>query len=353
MNAAEQAKDLDAQSILAIPENQPERLFPPEAGAAKQLYRRLARRWHPDVSGSPDALPVFKRIDKLYNAAVEKLQTGTWQEVGYFTCNLVDGKRLRVRSDAERRFDLGVLHISPTTATYVVERQYEGFFRGALQTIGSISLSDSRIRDVYFPRLPTTFKTYEAQDSLILTLRKSPDEVLLRDLAPYLAKDNRDRHVAWITSRMLELARLLNYLGLSHNAITSDSLFVSPEQHTLSLFGGWWYATPLGQPLEYVAQEAVEFLPDADGKPLSATSRLDVDMAKAVSRELLGDRGGTSFSISKPAPAAMLNFLRQPGHGDPQKEIESWYQKALPDSFGPRTFVRLPVTYAEVYSPAG
>ena len=146
---------------------------------------------------------------------------------------------------------------------------------------------------------------------------------------------------------------MVDYLGLTHNAITLDTLFVSPRDHALSLFGGWWYAAPIGQALTYVPPEAVEFLPDNKGAPLVATPKMDLEMAKAAARELLGDRGGTRFPKTKPAPDAMLAFLRQPSGGNPQKELEHWYQRVLPESFGVRRFIELPVTYSDIYQPGG
>ena len=351
MTSIKQPEKLDAKALLQIDLNAPERLFPRDAEAIKRIYHKLASKWHDDTSA--DAGKVFVHIKKLRDKAREKLANDTWQEAGFFTCRLEDGKIFRVRSDAVRPFDLGTLHISPTTATYVVKKDYAELFENAIGMIGTLKFTDDKMKDIYFSRLPLTTKIYKAEDALILTVRKNTDEVLLRDLMPFLAKENRDRHVAWIASRMQEMVRLVDYFGVTHNAITLDTVFVSPQDHTISLLGGWWYAKPVGQAMDYVPPEAVDFLPDTKGKPLLATPRIDLEMVKASARELLGDRGGTSFPKSKPAPDAMLAFLRQPSGGNPQKELEHWYQRVLPESFGARRFIELPVTYSDIYQPGG
>jgi hypothetical protein len=169
---------------------------------------------------------------------------------------------------------------------------------------------------------------------------------------PFLKKDSQDRHVAWIVSRMHEMVRYLDYTGMTHNAITLDNVFVNPAEHSIALFGGWWYAKPVDHIIEYASSEALEFLPDTGGRALRATAKVDLEMAKAAGRELLGDRGGTSFLKTKPAPDAILTFLREPSSGIPQKDLERWYQKILPDSFGERHFVKLPFTYNDVYQPS-
>jgi hypothetical protein len=348
---------LTAAQILALDEKTPERLFPRDEAEVKRIYHGLAKIWYPDVNPDPLAADVFKRLAALHEAAKQKLTNNTWQEPGTFTCHLKSGKTFRVRSDAVRDFELGTLHVSPTTITYVVDRQYADLFQNAVQRIKALAFLDdkgkpsAKMKEVYAPCLPTVFKTYEAESAFILTIKKRPDDVRLRDLLPHLPKDTRDRHVAWITSRMLEMGRYLDHAGLTHNAMTLDTVFASPSGHTIGLFGGWWYAAPFGTPLTAVPGEATEFLPDTGSNPVYADGTPDREMIRAAARELLGDRGGTRFTMSKPAPQPMIDFLRLPSSGSAQNDLHDWYQDFLPRSFGPRRFTKLPVTYSDVYQP--
>lgn len=356
-NAASDIKDiekLDAASILAIDISKPELYFPPDIDDIKGLYRRMAKHWHPNYNKDADAPDVFAHLALLKKAALEKIEQRTWQEPGYFSCRLTNGKMFRAKADAERSFDLGKLYIGPTAATFVVRKEYAALFQNAKQVIGKLRFENNKMRDIYAAHLPTQTKFYESDDAYIFVARKGKGEVLLRDLLPSVASQKRpDCHAAWIISRLTEMARYLDYTGISHNAITLDTVFVSPAEHTISLLGGWWYATPVGDALAYAPFEALDFLPDTGGKSIVANPRLDLEMVKAAGREILGDRGGTRLRMLKPAPAPMIQYLRTPTSGDAQKDLSDWYQKILPDSFGPRRFTELKVTYSDIYQPGG
>jgi hypothetical protein len=343
---------LTADALLGI--HEPERVFAANFKEIATLYHRLAKIWYPDQNKSAQARAVFEHIVALKNSAEKKLTDGTWQEPGCFTCRLANGKLFKVRSDARRDFDLGTMHISPTTVTYVISKEYETLFRNALANFAKLPFADDKMKKMYATRLPTTFKTYETTDSLIVTVRKAKDEVLLRDLIPHLKKERLDCHAAWITSRLIEMVRYLDYAGLSHNAITPDTVFVSPQGHSISLLGGWWYAKPLGQQLDFVPGEAIDYLPQNAGTtPAIATLKVDLEMVRATSREILGDRGGTRLSLLKTAPEPVLTYLRTPSSGDPQNDLATWYEKIMPQAFGPRRFTELKVTYSDIYQPGG
>ena len=354
--------DFTAEQILGIKADNPEALFQPDLAAVTRDFRALAKKWHPDINKDPQASDVQKHIFELREKAEEKLACGAWQEAGYFTCRLTNGKKFRVRADASHKFELGTMHISPTTITYVVDRAYADLFRNAVDVCRSLKFADDKkhklfgdaertMKEVYAPRLPTEFKTYETADSLILTVRKGTEDILLRDLKAHLPKKNLDRHVAWMMSRLHELTRYLDYAGIAHNGIALDTVFISPCNHTASLFGGWWYATPLNKTIKAVSAVAEEFLSEKTldtGKP---DPKVDLEMMRAVGRELLGDRGGTSLAFKKAAPPGMLDYLRLPSSGDAQKDLTHWYDDVLQKSFGARRFIELKVKYSDVYQP--
>ncbi len=49
-------------------------------------------------------------------------------------------------------------------------------------------------------------------------------------------------HVAWIVSRMENIACVLEYSEMVHHGISIDSLFINPVTHEAVLYGGWWNA---------------------------------------------------------------------------------------------------------------
>ncbi|MDD5586206.1 MAG: hypothetical protein PHY92_04515 [Alphaproteobacteria bacterium] len=344
---------LTADEILAINPGNPEALFRPDLDGITSDFRALSKKWFPDLNKDPKASDVQRRLIDLRNSAKDKLDRNEWQQVGYFTCSLSNGKKFRVRSDKSQAFELGTMHISPTTLTYVVWHEHADLFMNAVSVFGAFTFPDDKVKKVYAPCLPTDFRTYETPDTLILTLRKKPEDVLLRDLLPHMAKKDLARHVAWVMSRLHEMARYLDCSGIVHNAVTLDNVFASPSDHTIGLFGGWWYATPLNKLLKAVPAGTEEFLSDETLQTGMPDQKVDLEMIRAVGRELLGDRGGTRLPILKCAPEPMINYLRLPSSGDAQKDLEHWYQAVLPKSYGARRFIELKVRYSDVYPTKG
>lgn len=351
--ALDRLLNLTADQILDIGVEQPEALFEPDPSAIDRAFRALSKKWFPDFNSDPQAVKVQQRLNDLRKNAKEKLAQRAWQLPGYFSCALTNGKTFRVRSDASHKFDLGTMHIGPTTVTYVVNRDYGDLFSNALAVFKAFSFPDDRVREVYEPSLPMAFKTYDANDGLILTVRKKPEDILMRDLVRFIPEKNLDKHVAWIMSRLHEMARYLDYVQIVHNAITFDNVFISPVDHTVGLFGGWWYAAPVSGTLGAVPEAAEPFMRDETLETGVPDPMVDLEMIRAVGRELLGDRGGTRLPFLNNAPEAMVEYLRLPSSGDAQKDLSLWYQKVLPKSFGPRRFIELPVRYRDVYPTKG
>ena len=71
-------ESLPAERLLCIKEA--ELLFSQSPRQAKEEYRMLARRWHPDFEKTPIAPRVFTHLVQLYELAQQKLEDGSWRE---------------------------------------------------------------------------------------------------------------------------------------------------------------------------------------------------------------------------------------------------------------------------------
>lgn len=344
---------LTADEILAISPDNPEKIFEPDLNAITKVFRDLSKKWYPDFNPDTKAAEVQQRLLDLRDKAKEKLDNNEWQQTGFYSCKLVSGKTFRVRADISRPFDLGTMHVGPTTITYVFDQTHADFAQTAEKTFKKLTFADDKMKQVFAPALPTTFQTYEARKGIILTIRKKPDDIVLRDLLPFMKGADFDRHIAWVTSRLQQMARYLDYIGIVHNAITLDNVFASPSDHTIGLFGGWWYAAQKDTPLIAVPQEAEPYLSEETLQTGMADPKLDLEMIRAAAREALGDRGGTRLALSKAAPAPMLDYLKFPSSGDAHADYQRWYDDVLPRSFGPHRFIKLDVRYDDVYKGKG
>lgn len=119
-------------------------------------------------------------------------------------------------------------------------------------------------------------------------------------------------HVAWIVSRMENIACLFNYNDVTHNGIETDSLFINPKTHEAVLMGAWWRMTPvnttadlkalretakklLGRDYESIPKMFKDFL---DGKP-AADAFSDFEKWDEVIEKGLGGRHFHTLSASK------------------------------------------------------
>jgi len=54
----------ECYSILEIPSGS-------DAAAIREAYKRMAKKWHPDISRHPDAKEIFQRIQKAYSLLIK------------------------------------------------------------------------------------------------------------------------------------------------------------------------------------------------------------------------------------------------------------------------------------------
>ena len=339
---------LTAESLLAIPLSAPERLFTGDADQARQEFRALVSIWHPDRCRRAEANPVFQHLNRLYDAAVQKLQKGFWQTADLLTLRATDGTRYEISYRREHEFELGRLFIGAETVTWLVGKEHADLFENALAVINSLPFADGRMAAEMQPALPEIAAQIETRDQLALVMRKAPDWLLLRDVLDLCGGRMDARHVAWIISSLLNLACYLDFARLAHNAILSNAVFISPQQHSSALLGGWWYAVRQGQPLRAAPAATVQYAPPDAITRKRSDIRTDLELVRAVGRELLGDMTGARLARDKAAPQPMLDWLRLPASGSPVRDYQTW-QQALKASFGERRFVKLNLSTTDLY----
>jgi hypothetical protein len=198
------------------------------------------------------------------------------------------------------------------------------------------------------PFMPKPLRVFETERSRVAILEKPEDAVLLADLAAHLGGTIPARHVAWMVSSLLNIANFFAVAGLTHNALTTETVFVSPKGHAAYVLGGWWYATPAGLRLDMLPEATHALLPPATQAAKRADIRLDLECIRAIGRVLLGDATGSGLARRADVPRPMADFLRLPGPGSALEDYRTW-NEVLRESFGPRRFVALPVSFSDVY----
>jgi hypothetical protein len=348
---------LPAEKLLNI--SSPEILFSQSAAEAKQEYRALARRWHPDSEKSDVASSVFAHVVRLYQSARKNLLDGSWVEPcekieaetpGIKAFRLSDGSLRRFEYQALRRFELGFMFISNHFVIFEVREQFRDLFLNGRSRLQSLKFKDENMAlemSKYLPQIMDVFKT---EYSNVIVLRKTPDQLLLADvLAHYNGRLESIEHVGWIVNLLLNLGCYLEWAGISHNAIAPDTFFISPLRHTGMLLGGWWYAAQIGGKLSALPDRSLGFIPPDIIRNRRADARADLELIKSVGRAVLGDADGAHLSFDKELPCELVRWLQLPSSGRAVSDYAAWKRQVLPAAFGRSRFVSLKLDSLELY----
>ena len=338
---------LTAAQILAISILEPERLFSRDEDDAKLEWRKLSRAWHPDMNPTADPA-VLSHINALYDEALRKVTAGSWKVPGLFSFKTTKGKEFGLRYKKHRPFELGDVYIAEKLVAYAVHRDNEDLYREAKRRLTSLAFHDKKMEDEVRRYLPKISDEQVTKDQLIMVVEKTPDVFCLADVLNAAGSKLDPKHVAWVISALLNIKCYLKYANITHNDISLETVFISPEHHSVMLLGGWWYSRPRGEKLLALPARTMNDY-DPSGKP-KARHELDMDLIKLTGRELLGDATGSALLREKLTPPMMLSWLRSPGSDNVFDEYKLWYNKILKESFGARRFIKLELTAKEIYA---
>jgi hypothetical protein len=340
---------LTAAEMMAIPPGEPGRLFSGNTKTMAAEFRVLAKRWHPDRNGgSAEAAAVFERVVALWEAAERTVAGGVWWRPDAVRLATTDGRSFELKFRRRRAFELGEMAIAMRHVAFLIEARHAAPFEAGLRRIREISYPDAAVRAEIARFMPVVEGVYATAARRVALLAKPADVVLLADLLDRAGGALPPEHVAWIVSSLLNLACFFAASGLTHNALTTATVFVTPQFHAAYPLGGWWYALPAGARLERLPQATFALLPPAIAAAKRADIGLDLECIRAVGRASLGDITGLGLVGRSDLPRPMADFLRLPSSGSAIADYRTWNQ-VLDDSFGPRRFLELPITSSDVY----
>lgn len=236
------------------------------------------------------------------------------------------------------------MYIADHIVTFSIKPEFQDLFENAQARIRGLKYQSRKMEEEVKRYVPNIKHIISGDDKFIMVVEKAADLVLLRDALEFLGGQLSPRNVAWIMSTLHNLTCYLRYTGISHNAISIDTYFVSPPRHYGTLLGGWWYATALDAPIKAVPTTTYNLV----SQFRTGNTRIDAELIRAVGRTLLGDAVGLRLTSVPDLPEAMRNWLRLPGSGNPVTDYQKW-QTVLADSFGPNKFTNLPVTAEQLY----
>jgi hypothetical protein len=336
-----------ADRILRIPDDEPERLF--RRDSLKADYHALAMRWHPDRAKEPNATAVFARISELYEAAARKDEDGTWMPPGQLVLSTTAGKQVTVHYMKRRPFELGDMYICRTSVWFVVPNDWADLAHNFRRATSRFEYPSERTRKNTARCMPTVMKQFETRDGkCVIAVSKTDEVILLDDLLAHVGGKLDPRHVAWIVSELHHICCYLDWSKRTHNAISLDTLFVSPPHHGVAVLGGWWYAKEQGSQMPALPNRIRALAPSDILASKQANPRLDLSLIRDVATRLLGADNPAKLLMDKALPRPLVNWCRMPSSGIAARDYEIW-QKAREDSFGARRFAKLEVKACDIY----
>lgn len=349
---------LSAEQILSV--HAPETLFSNSADKAKKEYRVLALRWHPDHLDTPDAHTVFAHIALLYREALEKQSKGNWFEPAEKIEEETKGiKKFRLESGLIRSveyyssvpFELGHMFIGEHGISYEIKNEFTDLFNNARRQIRQLRFKDDAMAvemSCYLPQIEEAFKT--ANNTNVMRIRKTPDQIRLADLLSFYAQRLEPvEHIGWILNVLWNIACYLQWSGVTHNAISTENILVSPLRHSGMLIGGWWYAATAGSALLALPDRTLNLMPLDILNSRTADHRSDHELIKATGRELLGDPRGIKLRLDPTVPEPIREWLSLPADQNAVINYREWKHEVLLDSFGPPAFVPMNLTRQDIY----
>jgi hypothetical protein len=343
---------LTADDILAIPVTDPERLFrEPDEDFIKKATRALSMKWHTDRNPDPRAGDVFDRVQKLNEEAGKKLELGTWEIPGLFQFTGKDGTPFEMRHARKLEVDVGHMYVGRNAVAFRIEDANLDLLENAERQVACLTYANDAMRSEFARYFPDVARKVETATGAVWVLNKTPDVLLLQDVLDHYKGKMPPRHAAWVISRLLNIACYLEMQGkVAHNAIGPDTVFISPQYHSACLLGGWWFTTGLGQPMKAAAQRMMLCAPPAVLQKKVGDNRTDMEMIKALGRELLGDTTGVRLAQDLAVPPALVDWLQLSTHQSAVATYREWQDRVLIDAFGARKFVEMNITHDTLYA---
>ncbi|HEY9677838.1 MAG TPA: J domain-containing protein [Drouetiella sp.] len=340
--------NITAENLLRI--ESPELLFSFSQTEAKREYRMLAQRWHPDKHHSPQSEQVFAHIAILYKWALEKFKSGDWcepaekiecQKKGWQRFRLNDGSLITCKYRSHKSFELGEIWVCDNAIVFELPQNNSSFFENGRKRMHLLTFRDEPMLLEMAKYLPTIEGVHKTAASQILVICKTPDQLNLGDALGYFRSAIEPlASIGWILNGLLNIACYLEWAGLNHNSISVENVYISPLRHSVTLLGGWWYATKSGEPLSYLPETTFKNLPPDIVRTKISDRRIDLECIKHIGRKIVGTPDDTPQKFLAHVPEPIADWLTLPATESARAEYRN-FKEVLFDSFGPPKFIDL------------
>lgn len=311
----------------------------------KNQYIELCRLYHPDnikdFGDNDDIGKVMSKINELYESALSMIKNGCWERTGFIKIKSSKGKSFEIRYRYDYSFELGHAYLTKGKIIYVIAEDKKKFSDNLVNNLNKISYKNSDMENMFSNAIPNIYDYFiDTNGNAVVIMDKAEDYVPLREVVHYFGDQLDARHVAWIISRLSNIACLLEMNGLTSNGLTIDNLLISPEEHGIAVHGALFYMTGIDDKLIGTVNDVYEIMPDKVKASKKASIVTDLESIKMIGRELCGEKNIVLFKELKDVPKRMKEFLSKGAALSAFDEFETW-DRTLHEAFGKRRFVRM------------
>ena len=276
-------------------------IFPNDVTQAKNIYRDLCKKYHPDTFADDRANDIISALTKLYNNAIKAIETGTWEKSNFIAIKTTKGTTLNINYLYHRVFELGEYYVCNQHIIYIFDFNKKKYYNNYIKQINKISYKDKKMEKYFKNLFPQVISEYNTLDNKhIIVISKTEDVYPLRAVIENVFNGEiPDKHLAWMISRLINICCFLKMNGLVHNGINIDNCFVSTDFHSILLLGGWWYTTDEDAAMIGTSKDIYNIMPPLVKANKISKSITDIESIKAFGRQY----------ISTSAPQAFKNFL--------------------------------------------
>ena len=261
--------------------------------AVAAMYRRLARRSHPDMFADTrdkiQAQQAFIKLTELWN--IVNKTTTTKKDV------ILTKKHEYLLGDIITKTDVFTVHNATYDAGY---KNAELFVTNSPKDADLAAAHIAALKKVktdvpddykpYFPKFIENIRYRQNGTDLVISAAEKVDGMFsLRQVLERYPKGINAKDVAWIFRRALVALGNTHDIGLVHGAPNLDALWIHPELHGL-LLNHWGYSVNSGEPLKALPQEFKTDYPEKVFNKEPVDYKLDLMLAAKTMLSLLDEK---------------------------------------------------------------
>lgn len=332
--------------------NKPRDIFSMNLETIEQEKEEYLEAFKPREYRTIENFVITRKVLLLYNEAIVELNSNT-KKIEYQTICVESksGKKYKIRYNNSSSFRIGEMYVTEQYIIYIVEGQYEKYYKNYIEKTQHYSKPDKDIWEMVKYMLPNVERHFECTDGNFAIFVNKPCEMYsLREILEYFDGNLKAEYVASILTRLYYFSCYLGLVEITHNAITLDNIFFAPgrkvekgESYTINdmrivgVFGGWFFTTYFEEKIQGIPKEVNEIMPEECKKRGYSSFEVDELSIRSLAKELLGNE-------IKSAPEPFVDWVMSNKIAkDAYEEFCNW-EKVRKSSFKVHRFVEMDIS---------